>query len=589
MLTAYRELKNEEVDTTELDVHLEQCASCRQELARYMLIGEQVRSLPVLEPPPEMHGQLMHALATEHMQLLQRSAPGTVPTPEFLKPYLREHAQATHQSNPFSAFSTAETGPLPVIRAKRKSRPRSQMSHFAVLGLAAMFLMVVMMGGITSLLLLSHNNLQQIITTGAAVSQLTEVQQVKYTTATSYQHVVSAVADRANIYYTAYSSDGTNTSWMLEQLNRRTQISTPLLATPSPGPLIVLGSSQQWLVWLQFDQPQTKSGRNLPNHSQHSPVMPWSLQYLPLGQQGALDIAATPQTLVKGTVDQDTAPAWVNTPVQGIWFVQDRLLVALTDNKGISHLVSYQLGATGKQAFIVIATAEPGHVYTSPTANSDSSQIYWSEEWMSSDGTLKSNIWTQQVVATPRPLRGLWTGHTVELTVKQLFLADGMSFHPQIADDTLFWLSTPALTTSAQGTPTPGSTPASTPQPATSTTARIDTNIFAAPADAAIRGMVTMLPINGDPTLQPTIITGSASALQVGTDFALWQADKGYKMYDVQTGSDVSVGHILDEAGFLAVNGDTAVWVENTTNTSANTSSSGVSPRVIILAFNWPK
>src|SRR5712692_8240571 len=125
MLAAYRELKYEEVDTIELDVHLEQCASCRQALARYIFISEQVRSLPVLESPPEMHAKLMRALAHEQLQLIQRSAPGTVPTPEFLKPYLQEHAQSTHVTDSIAAFSTADTGPIPIISAKRKQRPRS--------------------------------------------------------------------------------------------------------------------------------------------------------------------------------------------------------------------------------------------------------------------------------------------------------------------------------------------------------------------------------------------------------------------------------------------------------------------------------
>ena len=47
MLAAYRELRDSKADTTELEVHLEHCASCRQVLANYNLIGEQIRSLPI--------------------------------------------------------------------------------------------------------------------------------------------------------------------------------------------------------------------------------------------------------------------------------------------------------------------------------------------------------------------------------------------------------------------------------------------------------------------------------------------------------------------------------------------------------------
>ncbi|MGH2495053.1 MAG: anti-sigma factor family protein, partial [Ktedonobacteraceae bacterium] len=229
-MSAYRELRDGTFDSTDLDVHLEGCASCRQMLARDMFIGERLRALPTIEPPPEMRGSVMRALAQEHAQFLQKASPGSVPTPEFLKPYLREHAQVTRISNHLSALSTAETGPLPIIHAKRRRRPRSHMSQFAVMGVAAMFLMVLMMGGITSLLLLAHNNNNTEHITSIIPTSLehTDIQKGSFATSTPYQHVASAVANRNNIYYTAYSDD-TNSAWMLLQLDRATKKSTPLL------------------------------------------------------------------------------------------------------------------------------------------------------------------------------------------------------------------------------------------------------------------------------------------------------------------------------------------------------------------------
>ncbi len=143
MMTAYRELGNREVETIGLDIHLESCDSCRQELARQMFVGEQLRALPIVETLPDMHSKLLHALAKEQLEFIRRSPIGTVTTPEFLKPYLHEHAQSTQASYLIAAFSTAETGPLPIIQTKRKPRHRSHMSQFAVLGLAATFLMVL--------------------------------------------------------------------------------------------------------------------------------------------------------------------------------------------------------------------------------------------------------------------------------------------------------------------------------------------------------------------------------------------------------------------------------------------------------------
>src|SRR6266581_1539215 len=189
MMTAYRELEKRDVETIGLDIHLESCESCRQELARQMFVGEQLRALLVVEPLPDMHSKLLHALAKEQLEFIRRSPLGTVTTPEFLKPFLHEHAQSTQASDLIAAFSTAETGPLPIIQTKRKPRHRSHMSQFAVLSLAAAFL-----------LLLAHNNPQEAKTNLVnAVNLPTIVEQAKYTTTTPYQHVASAVADRSSI------------------------------------------------------------------------------------------------------------------------------------------------------------------------------------------------------------------------------------------------------------------------------------------------------------------------------------------------------------------------------------------------------
>src|SRR5437763_312157 len=168
MMAAYREFENKEVETIGLDIHLESCESCRQELARQIFVGEQLRALPAVEPLPDMHSKLLHALAKEQLEFMRRSPIGPVTTPEFLKPYLHEHAQSTHASDLVAAFSTAETGPLPIIQTKRKPRHRSHMSQFGVLGLAATFLMLVMMGGLTSMLLLAHTNTQEANTNNIA-------------------------------------------------------------------------------------------------------------------------------------------------------------------------------------------------------------------------------------------------------------------------------------------------------------------------------------------------------------------------------------------------------------------------------------
>ena len=590
LLAVYRELKDEQVDTIELDVHLEGCASCRQLLARNAFIGKKLRSMPAIEPAPDMHAKFMRTLAQEHMQMMQQAAPGTLSTPEFLKPYVHEHASSIHASDPLAAFSTADTGPLPIIRPTRKRQSRSRVSQFAVLGIAASFLMMIMMGGIVSLLLLAHVDPRSVT---VSVQQPSNIAQSTYTAFTPYPHVISAVADRNYIYYTA--TDDAQNTWVLERLDRTTQISSSILDTASSSPLVVLGSSQNWLVWLQFDNAKLISSAKEVRHIPHFSLHTWSLHYLSLTSQNSSTSAgySQPITLVQGTFDQASIPGWMHSPVQGIWFIQNSLLVAMIDDNGISHLYHYQLGTIGKLSPLEIARANAGHIYTSPTANTDGSQIYWSEEWRSDAGTPYSNIWTQQAFDAPRPTHG----HALEpVTMKQLFRSDGMSFHPQVVENTLFLLSTAPVNVTNGSATTPTATAAISPTPVptttpdTSPTSRVDPSILVAPIDESIRGTLLAFSLNGNATTLPANALNNvdhASFLQVGTDFALWQGDKGYEMYDASANDYVTVGNVLDNARLLSVNGDTAVWVGNDNATATSTADS-VEPTVTLRVFNWP-
>ncbi|HLX40435.1 MAG TPA: hypothetical protein VKR42_07880 [Ktedonobacteraceae bacterium] len=582
LLAAHRDLKNEQVDTTELDVHLEHCASCRQILAQYSLIGRQVRTLPPLELAPDMYTKLMRSLASEHAQFLQRSPSTTPPVPEFLKPYLREHATATQKTDPLAAFSTADTGPLPVIRPIRKKSHRPRMGQFTVIGLAAAFLMVFMMGGITALLILAQGHLQ----TGQVadnISNPTNIVSLQYTTGTAFQHVVSAVANNNDVYYTAFG-DSTGNDWMVEQLDRKTNVSTPLLPTPSASPLIVLSSDSNWLIWLQFDQPNPVIHGKLILPSQQTQQRTWSLHYLSLApQQSVTDSSGVSATLLSGIFDQDTVPSWVHTPVQGIWLHNNTLLVATTDQKGVSHLFSYELSASGKSTSTEIATAGADHVFTSPTATTDGNQIFWADEWRTSDNTLHSNIWTQQTYIAPATY-GQSLRHTD--TIQQVFLAGGMAFHPVIANNTLFLLSTTNLldstpAPSATGTPAAVATPTTLVPDAT----WADASAYPVQLDDAIVGSLIMYPLDGDPNNLPSQIAVDATSLQAGATFVLWQNRDGYNMYNTVTRSFVTTNDVLSGAQFLAVNGSTAIWIQDNFISTDNTGNTTVT----IMAFNWPR
>lgn len=590
LISAYRELQDSTTNTAELDAHLAECASCREMLARYQSLGTQIRSIAAIEPAADMHVKLMQALAAEHTRFLQHSTVDA-PPPAFLKPYIQEHLQRASHTDPLVAFSTAETGPLPVLPRQRSKPRRAQIPQLAVLGLAAMFLMAIMMGGITSLLLLGHATTTPLVST--SLQQPAFIVKMPYTTTTQYDHVVSAVADSANIYYTAYA-DSANGGWMLEELDRATQLSIPLLNTAVNSPLIVLGSENGWLVWLQFDVVKAVNQKDPLQPGDKSLERSWSLHYLPVQSiQQLMDKGQMqPLTLASGTFNQSLVPAWVHTPIQGIWFVHNTLLVAMIANNGTSRLVSYRIGerSNDPQAkMATIATAQTNHVLTSPTANSDGTQIYWADEWQTDDSFMHSDVWTQQISPAPVALRGYWANHTI--TVKQPFTQNGMSFRPQVVNNTLFLLSTadistltgPGATATAVGTTTATPIIAPTPISTEPTISWANETIYEAQIDASVHGTLLSYALDSN-MRQPAIIDshGPAAALQAGQRFLLWQSNTGYEMYDAVEGSSVEVGTVLDNAQFLAVNGDTAVWINPAT--LAPTTGQAVTLDV----FNWP-
>ncbi len=590
MLAAYRELKHEQVDTTELDTHLEQCAACRNILAQQMAVGDRLRLLPVLEPAPDAHIKLMQTLAAEHLRFLQRSsnahASSASSVPDFLKPYMKDQVAAQAKApNALKAFSTAETGPLPIIPKQRKRRV-APMGQFAVLGLAASFLMIFLVGGLVSLLALANHGVGGTNNT-ASITRPSLIASVSYTAETSYSHVASAVATHEHIYYSAYG-DG-QTQWMLEQINGtpKDAQSSPLLQTSSPNPLFVLGASEQWLIWLQLD-PQKREQEVHQDHITPSFTRTWSLNALSLAPtQNSLSSFATPIVLQSGTFDTATVPDWVHTPIQGVSFIQqDTLLVTSVDAKGNAQLMRYELNKDSRTLATSIITANNGHILTSPTATDDGTHIFWAEEWFTDDLQPHSTVWTQEATTEITRQHGAW--HPSVTLAKHIYRSDETSFHPQVINNMLFLLSTDDSVASAQGTPGATSTPTiqakATPVSTEPVISRF-TDIYPTQIDESIHGTVLAFPLD-DPTALPTTLSSdsTAAALQGGTRFLVWQSSTGYQMYDAFTKSPpVEVKDSTKDTAFLTVNAASAVWVAK-----EDSSTEGVPQTATFSMFNWP-
>ncbi len=626
LLAIYREYysdpteRTETTDLTRLEEHLAGCSSCREIQQQYAFVGEGIRALPQVEPSLTARTNLMQALAAEHVRHLQRTATSaaSTPTPAFLAPYLRDlardsrHSPATAQ---FAAFASADTGPLPRIQSLRR-RPY-RLNHFAVIGIAASFLILLMAGGLTSLLLSASNGGSVPSNTNTGFVRASEVQSLSYTTNTEYTHVVSALPDASALYYTATNNAGS--SWQLEELNKSTNISLPLLPAATPDQLFVLESTQDWLVWLQIEEAKVDAGVR-PDGSvppQQAPAdtgRAWSLNVASIAPlpTKAFDPSTITPLVQKQTFKQSTVPSWITKPIQGAWLTGNTLLVTMIDDKGNSQLVQYQLQKGKSPTQTVLHTANNGHILSSPTANTTNTAIYWAEEWYSPTGGLCSSIWTQQVINASLSKDGRWVAHPE--TQQYLFRQDTKSFRPQIVEDTLFLLSTNTddkgnSTTTATATTTPNATATTgastgataqatvTPIPVDTTSALGGTTqsdpLFLTPQiDEVQSGHILSFTVNGVSQNLPHFDNNKiVSSLQGGSRFLLWQnSAKAFEIYDVETNQPVNVGPntVARDAAFLTVNGETGVWVSNPSTSFDPTVQNTTPAQITFNTINWP-
>ncbi|GHO84577.1 anti-sigma factor family protein [Dictyobacter formicarum] len=635
LLAIYREQKQDPTNTAELEDHLAHCANCKDAYAQYQLVGERIRSMPAIEPEPDAHRKLMQALAAEHVCFLQRTPASatSTPTPVFLAPYLKDLAQQTTQADSLAAFSTADTGPLPVLQVTRPRRLRST-QHIAIIGLAASFLVVVMLGGLMSLLFLANQGQQgvQLPSNQVSISRQ-EVAQADTTTTltqTSYAHVASTVASNNAIYYSAYNENGSN--WMLEKFNttgdaNASHESFPLLATPSTRPLLILGSSKDWLLWLQMETPKHPTGKQSHMRAAHLDNQPgkltgaWSLKALYVGQnpnaqnqpaqQASTTDFAKPLTLHTDTFNSSTVADWVNSPIQGVSFYTGHALVALIDSKGTSHLLNYQFTQNTLNKTTELTRAQGQHVLASPAATSNGNSIYWADEWQTPDNGLNSNIWTQQMVEAAPTKTGRWIDHLETQTY--LYRDDHASFRPQIVNDTLFFLSTNGNATAgatATATPTAGVTPTAVSTVTPTTTAQanatptqqdiskllgspteIDPTVITPQIDAATSGKLLAFTANGAVPVTTNISDNEVlTGLQSGESFLIWQnsSTKDFKMYDTRAKVMVNGINTIDRGNtaLVSVNDTTVIWTKYLAPDPNNASSES---NVTFTTLKWPK
>jgi molybdopterin-guanine dinucleotide biosynthesis protein A len=343
LLAAYRRDDWSPAEVAALTLHLTTCAACRQAEAIYRQVGERVRQLPSITPPPELRARVFAAIQAEQ----RRVSPAV------------------------ARLSRQETDPqLPVVRSLHAiDRPRRiQLGPRFALASAAIVALTLLTARVIPLV--TSSSLGQTAASVAGVlpgAKSTAAPHVaRYAVDAPYVAATSALATGAWLVYSATDAAGRD---MLLAESRGTQKTMPLLPATTTTPIVVRALTDQWAIW--------SAGTGTASTG-------WTLSASRLGTSA--DAPITPITLLDSTALGADTPSTLG----GVWASGDTVLVAAATSSGAGLLLRIDL-ASGTPVTAVIARAAHGHLLTDPSA--DNGAYYWADVWHDSATGLHSAIW----------------------------------------------------------------------------------------------------------------------------------------------------------------------------------------------------
>lgn len=351
LLAAYRRDDWSPRDRAALGQHLSTCSACRRVEFSYRGVGESIRQLPSITPPPNFREAVFAAIRADEQRM----------------------------GRAVTTLTEADTSPeLPVIsRAKqpvslaaaRKRRAAWLNPRVALAASAA-----VVMLGLLSTQLLPHSGLAS-LATSLGVLHTDNKPTPKVTIATYMpdaraRSITQALATSGWLVYSATDSAGAIT---LYSENRKTKAIVPLAHGSTTEPVVLRAITSGWAFW------SSSNGSS------------WTLNAGHLSDAQAASIPL----LKSGTMA--TAPAAIN----GVWAHQGMVLVAVTTHAGASQVLRFALSTSNTTPVTVAQTTAQGHALTNPSANG--SAIYWAESWRDGTGP-HSLIWSRDASGQTRQM-----------------------------------------------------------------------------------------------------------------------------------------------------------------------------------------
>lgn len=385
-LAAYRRSEWSAAEQQAVNEHLGGCSACRQWEAAAREVGDHLRDLPTIVPPPSLRANVFAAIRQEQLAAATRAAETAKPAPPVERALPPPPApvilpRPISASRPARPAVVAPLGRIGEVTSSSRRFPRVVFgARTAIATIAALFLIMF------TAHLLPLNTLGSFASHGGGGP--VEVVQPQFPLPAiqadaQYPTATSAIANLNAIFYIGKNANGQE---MLIGYNRSTKQTQYLFAQPTTQTVTLVALTNKMLVWMGADG----SG--------------WALHGAPLADDGTL----APMTLAPITFASQDQSFGNSTLARFISLWADGTSIAFTaiDSHGAMILERADYTAAKPITYTFITEALPNHSLSQPYV--DGTSVYWVDKSIAADGSTLGVLWqqTSEAAATPLNLTG---------------------------------------------------------------------------------------------------------------------------------------------------------------------------------------
>ncbi|MBA3823549.1 MAG: hypothetical protein H0X24_06525 [Ktedonobacterales bacterium] len=404
LLAAYRRSEWSDEEQHMVNAHLVGCAECRRWESQARGVGEHLRQMPTIVPPPSLRANVFAIIRQEELARATQAAEtakAATPAPERLPVPPRPVILTRPMNLPARPTTVTAVPPARIgeLAIGKTHPPRILFGRTTAIATIAAVFVLIFAAQLTPLF-----NVHVVNPGSPAGIVQHPLKPAVFTPApdAAYTKISSPFADLIQLFFVGQTAAGQR---MLFSQDRTANAAKPLLAQSTASTITIYGVSDGLLLW------QETNGNS------------WAIKGIALSDGAAPAGASTPMILAMSGQSFGNSTL---AKLTAYWLDGQSLLFAALDTHGATILVRADV-AGGAVTTTFITEALAGHYISSPYL--DGKNAYWVDRVSASDGTQQGTLWSY---AETKGLQSL--GVT------------GSAFGPVASGDRLAWFA-PDVTT----------------------------------------------------------------------------------------------------------------------------------------------